>query len=291
MYHNIGSEDPALPGLSVRAFSEHMHWLRKHCEPIGPASLVECSKQGRQARPPVLVTFDDGYRDYHDLAYPILKKLGIPALVFLVTSLMDKGQMLWTDELQRAVMVSPAQKASCPWLDGTMVPLSSVASRRAWGEQARHFLKALPDDSRAVELEKMFGEIGRPSPLARRRMLNWDEVRATLDLTVYGGHTHTHPVLSRVQRSEAELEIRTCRDRILAETGRAPTYFAYPSGRPQDFTAESQTILRENGFTLAFSTVEGIAGPDSDWMAIKRLPGGNLASTPEFVWTAAGRSS
>ena len=44
-------------------------------------------------------------------------------------------------------------------------------------------------------------------------MLTWDEVRATLDLTRYGGHSHTHPILSRLDRADAEREIRTCRDR------------------------------------------------------------------------------
>jgi len=50
-------------------------------------------------------------------------------------------------------------------------------------------------------------------------------------------------------------------DRIAAETGRAPTCFAYPNSRPADYTARTQEIVRGCGFTLAFSTSEGIAGP------------------------------
>lgn len=282
MYHRIGGEGTDLAGLPVDVFSEQMHWLREHCEPIGPASLVECARQGRRQRPAVLVTFDDGYRDYHDLAYPILKDLGIPAVVFLATSLVDTGRTIWTEEVQCAVMASSVRQVSCPWSEGAVASLSDRASRRAWGSSAREYLKALPDEERCLAMEKMLDELGRPS-WSQRQMLSWDEVRATRDLTVYGGHTHTHPILARVDRSRAELEIRTCRDRILAETGSAPTCFAYPNGRSQDFTSETQALLREYGFTLSFSTIPGIAGPDSDWMAVKRLPTHNTGAA-DLAW-------
>ena len=128
--------------------------------------------------------------------------------------------------------------------------------------------------------------LGAP-PTRERQMLNWDEVRRTMDLTRYGGHTHTHPILSRLDRDAAEREIRTCRDRIADETGRAPTLFAYPNGRAADFTTETQDLLRQSGFQVAFSTIEGIAGPDTDWMAVKRLPGAGH-DVPDFVWAASG---
>jgi peptidoglycan/xylan/chitin deacetylase (PgdA/CDA1 family) len=120
-------------------------------------------------------------------------------------------------------------------------------------------------------------------------MLTWDEVRATADLTRFGGHSHTHPILSRLDGARAEQEIRTCRDRIAQETGRTPIYFAYPNGRATDYTDETKQILRRNGFTVAFSTREGIAGADSDWMAVPRLPG-EAADLADFAWIAAGRS-
>jgi peptidoglycan/xylan/chitin deacetylase (PgdA/CDA1 family) len=131
--------------------------------------------------------------------------------------------------------------------------------------------------------------LGDPPP-KERQMLSWDEVRRTLALTSYGGHTHTHPILSRIDAGAADREIRTCKERIAAETGRAPTLFAYPNGRKSDYTDETKQILRSHGFRLAFSTSEGIAGPDSDWLAIKRLPGEAAVDLPDFGWIAAGLS-
>src|SRR5262249_22547532 len=124
-------------------------------------------------------------------------------------------------------------------------------------------------------------------PLTERQMLSWDEVRRTTGLTRYGGHSHTHPILSRLDRSAAISEIRTCRDRIAAETGHAPVLFAYPNGTPADFTQETKGILRDHGFEIAFATTTGVAGARTDWMAVPRLPGFE-GDIPDFAWTAAG---
>ena len=50
----------------------------------------------------IAITFDDGYRDNFVCAFPILKKLGIPATIFLATEYMDSGQLPWYDQVRLA---------------------------------------------------------------------------------------------------------------------------------------------------------------------------------------------
>jgi peptidoglycan/xylan/chitin deacetylase (PgdA/CDA1 family) len=288
-YHRIRAAGSADPGLSVEKFAEQMRWVRDRCDPIGPEALVERARQRRAARPPVLVTFDDGYRNYHDLAYPVLESLAIPAVVFLATSFVDEGGMMWTEEVQWAADNTQKERVTLPWGDARTVELRDAAARAALGGEARAHLKRLPDAERRATQAALLRELGNPPP-KERQMLSWDEVRRTMGLTCYGGHTHTHPILSRLDAEAADREIRTCKERIVAETGRAPTVFAYPNGRKSDYTAETKQILRRHGFELAFSTSEGIAGADSDWMAIKRLPGESAADLADFGWIAGGMS-
>src|SRR5205814_1621452 len=159
-----------------------------------------------------------------DLAYPVLRELGIPALVFLATSFLDDGGMMWTDAVQWAALATRRQRVNLPWTDGATagptgrqaIALPDRAARAALGERARAYLKRLPDDQRRAALAALLDELGAP-PERPREMLTWDEVRRTMDLTRFGGHTHTHPILSRLDRAAAEREIRTCRDRIAAE--------------------------------------------------------------------------
>jgi peptidoglycan/xylan/chitin deacetylase (PgdA/CDA1 family) len=289
MYHRIVDRDRSLEGLPLETFAAQMRWIRGHCEPIAPEAIVERARDGARARPAVLVTFDDGYRDYHDLAYPVLRELGIPALVFLATSFLDEGGLMWTDAVQWAALSTRRQRVRLPWADESTVALPDRATRAALGARARAHLKRLPDPERHAAMAALLDELGRV-PERPREMLTWDEARRTMDLTRFGGHTHTHPILSRLERAAAEHEIRTCRDRIAAETGVAPTAFAYPNGRPDDYTTETQEILRGLGFTAAYATSEGIAGRTTDWMAIKRLPA-VTGSVADFAWIATSRSA
>jgi len=287
-YHRILGEDRTLAGLPVESFAAQMRWLRANCDPIGVDALRERAAAPPRMRPAVLVTFDDGYRDYHDLAYPVLKQLGIPAVVFLATSFLDEGGMMWTDQVQWAALSTTRARVVLPWDGQPTLELPDRAAREALGERAREHLKRLPDGERRAVIPALLAALGDP-PARARQMLTWDEVRRTMDLTTYGGHTHTHPILSRLSAEQAEEEISTCRDRIATETGVAPTSFAYPNGRPSDYTAETQTILQRNGFSLAFSTSRGIAGRGTDWMAVTRLPSDALELS-DFVWLAAGLS-
>jgi peptidoglycan/xylan/chitin deacetylase (PgdA/CDA1 family) len=287
MYHRILGSDRSLVGLPVEDFDQQMKFIRDNCEPIEPDQLVSRIQKPNRLRPAVLVTFDDGYRDFHDRAYPVLKRYSVPALVFLATSFLDEGGMIWTDLVQLAAISTQKSRVKLPW-SGEEIALSDGKSRAGLGQKARNHLKTLPDPERRAQLEALVAELGRP-PARERQMLTWDEVRNTMDLTRYGGHSHTHPILSRLDRAAAEKEIGTCRDRIAVETGEAPTYFAYPNGRPADYTAETQAILKHHGFNIAFSTSEGIAGADTDFMAVKRLPG-EAAQISDFAWLAAGLS-
>ena len=289
-YHRIVGDEPSLPGVSVAHFAAQMKWVRENCEPIAPDALVERSRAPRRTRPAVLVTFDDGYRSYHDLAYPVLKRYDIPAVNFLVTALVDEPAMLWTDRVQWAALTTPREGVRVPWMNGGVsVPLPDRGARERFGLAARTLLKTVPDAVRIERVEELVAMLGG-SPPRTRQMTTWAEVRRTMDLTTYGGHTHTHPILSQLGREAAAREIRTCRDRIAAETGRAPTYFAFPNGTPADFTAETQDVLREHGFSVAFSTIDGVAGASTDWMAVRRIAGID-ADMPSFVWVAAGLAS
>ncbi len=43
----------------------------------------------------VCVTFDDGYHDNYSIAYPLLKKLGIPFIIYVTTGIIDNQQEMW----------------------------------------------------------------------------------------------------------------------------------------------------------------------------------------------------
>ncbi len=296
MYHRIvADEDPAgitFEGMPAARFKEQMEWLARRCRPIGfreDDDGIDAALRSRGGKPPILVTFDDGYRDYHDVAYPILRQLGIPSIVFLATRFIDEGGLIWTDALRWAVLRSPCSDMALPWSPGAHVPLSDLSTRHAAIRTCKEHLKSVDDASRQAALAALYRalEVDPSVAAAGRQMLNWDEVRACLDGTHFGGHTHTHPILSRLSEPDMEREIALCRDRIVAETSVVPRCFAYPNGRAQDFTPATQRLLERHGFRYGFSTIEGVHRLGNDRYAIHRQPTGG-STLADFAWLVGG---
>ena len=84
-YHDLGYKG----GIQVTPenFERQMFFLKeKHYNVIPLDELVEGIKKGKKfARNTVVITFDDGYQDNYSYAYPVLKKYGFPATIFLIS--------------------------------------------------------------------------------------------------------------------------------------------------------------------------------------------------------------
>lgn len=281
-YHRIGVPEDPFPHQDVSVFRSQMQWLRANCTIIAPEELRERVRESERLRPPVLVTFDDGFRGFHDHAFPILRELDIPAVVFLATHFADEGGLMWSDLLYLAVHRTRKDRARLPWAEASL-DVRDTKGRTAFLRACKAHLKEIPEREKEAVLSVILDELGADAvPQVERQMLSWTEVRATMSLARYGGHTHTHTILSRADPARLEHEIKTCRDRIAAETAVTPTLFAYPNGQPCDFTAETKAMLRRYGFEMAFTAADGVNGKDTDWMEVRRV--GGDGSVPDLVW-------
>jgi peptidoglycan/xylan/chitin deacetylase (PgdA/CDA1 family) len=210
--------------------------------------------------------------------------------VFLTTAFIDDARRLfWWDKIHLAAHRTGRTEVRLPW------PAHQVLGLRD-GKERRTFVRVVKDDLRRIAaprrdelVDALLLELGRPSLDVPRQMLNWDEVRATRPLTTFGAHTHTHPILSLLPGNELDDEIRICRERIETETGEAPLYFAYPNGRAQDFTPGTHAALARQGIAVAFASEPGVNGPDTDWLAVKRVAGSG--AVPDFAWLVSGITS
>jgi peptidoglycan/xylan/chitin deacetylase (PgdA/CDA1 family) len=95
--------------------------------------------------------------------------------------------------------------------------------------------------------------------------LSWDQVREMLAAgMVIGGHTASHPILSRLTRAEQLADIVAGEQRLREELGIAMDTFAYPFGVREAFNDDSRECLSERGVRTAFSYYGGFRKPD-DW--------------------------
>ena len=217
--------------VSAGQLEEHCALLAAHCDllTLAQADAIWRGEVDVPARG-VLVTFDDGHRALHDLALPILRAHCVPAVVFACTDPIERQVRFWFDAVARASGEAAVQSAKS----------------MAWNEW--HALAA------AHEVAIADGD-----PVAPMTEAQLAEVAADPLITI-GAHTATHPILSRAPRDVQRAEITQSIASIAGITGRTPTAFAYPNGRPGiDYDMTTLALLREAGVTTAFTTAEGFA--------------------------------
>lgn len=99
MYHNVGKprENAALRSLYVspRMFKFQMRYLKTAGFKVVPLTeIATFVRNGGTGDRLVALTFDDGYRDFYENAFPVLKEYNFPSTVFLVSDLVGK-ENLW----------------------------------------------------------------------------------------------------------------------------------------------------------------------------------------------------
>jgi peptidoglycan/xylan/chitin deacetylase (PgdA/CDA1 family) len=91
VYHSI-SEDPLNPfSVSPEDFEEQVRFLSQEYNVISLEELVACITDNGREIPPdsVVITFDDGFKDNYIYAYPVLRKYGVPATIFVITERLE----------------------------------------------------------------------------------------------------------------------------------------------------------------------------------------------------------
>jgi peptidoglycan/xylan/chitin deacetylase (PgdA/CDA1 family) len=219
----------------------------------------------------VLVTFDDGYRDNYELAFPVLRRHGVSAAFFVVSGFIDQPRLPWWDEF--AWMAESAPDAVLPageWLAADLPMRPTVAAVRELTTK----YKALPAHRAEAFLDWCGQAAGcgrADSSLADELWMTWDMAREMREAGMaFGGHTDTHPVLARLDRAGQDHEVARCKERLEAELGDAMRLFSYPVGLRDSFDANTRDCLREHDVELAFSCYGGFQEPGGDPYDVKR---------------------
>jgi len=263
-YHRVGNSnqslfDRGLWSADADTFTDQIRFCKSQLEVITPDHLpqVLTHGSGRYA----LITFDDGYRDNYEIAFPILKAEGVSATFFITTGFVDAPQLPWWDEIAWMVRTSRQERVELPrWIPA---PISFDKPERE--EAVRTLLrayKAMPAESTGDYLDAI-AEATRSgrcdaAGVGRGLWMDWGmlrEMRAA-GMTV-AGHTVTHPVLARTSITRQREEILGCGARLAEEMGEPMKYFSYPIGKPGSFDAVTQDCLREAGVRYAFSYYGG----------------------------------
>ncbi len=272
IYHRVlAAHDPLRPSEPTGAeFEARMHFAKANFNVISLADGVAGLKRGRLPPRALAITFDDGYRDNHDIAMPVLVRLGLPATFFVATGYLDGGRMF------NDTVIEAARQAETETLDLADLGLGShaiatVEQKRATARGILDQIKYLPPELRVDIVEKIAERV--KANLPDDLMLTSKHIAAMHRAGMaIGAHTVSHPILAEMDIEAAQREIGEGRAHLERIVGAPVKLFAYPNGRPgQDYTSAHVGLVRELGFDAAVSTAWGAARIGDDLFQIPRF--------------------
>jgi peptidoglycan/xylan/chitin deacetylase (PgdA/CDA1 family) len=267
-YHRIGDSqstlyDPDVFSATGEALEDQIGFLKKNLPLIGLEEAVGIATGKRSLTTALgLITFDDGYKDNYDLAFPILRSHNVPGAFFLVTSYVGSAFVPWWDEIAYIAKQSTKDRVRLEYpeeIEFEDVQANAIAaSRRLAGLYKR---PGVDGEKLLVAIADRF-DAPRAGESADRLFLNWDEAREM----VRGGmniasHTHTHRILSKLTEEQQYTEAADSKRMLEERLGIRVETMAYPVGLQSSFSTETAPALTRAGYCAAFSFYGGLNRP------------------------------
>ncbi|MGA7123141.1 MAG: polysaccharide deacetylase family protein [Polyangiaceae bacterium] len=272
-YHRVAHSgaastlDDGVVDVTQELLEKQLSFLGRWFQAVGLDELLLFA-QGRHALPnnPVLITFDDGYRDNHDVALPLLRRYGIRATFFVATEYVEKRRLFWWDRIALAIKRSEQNRIEIDYPERIALSMAGASERSRSIRRLQRIVKVTP----GLDLERFINGLERAACaqlnpheqrcLADETVMTWDHVvalrRAGMDVQ---SHTETHRVLQTLDARQLAKELRGSRDALQRVLGEPVRAISYPVGDPVGWTPHIRRAVREAGYELGFSNGTGMS--------------------------------
>lgn len=294
MYHGVdtGALNPVLnfDGMHVRVerFERQMRYLAAHYRVVALDQLPDGGPGVEAGRPLAAITFDDGYRNLYQYASPVLRRLGLPATVFVITDFLQYGRAPWWDRMRAMVASTRCAVVRVP-VQGTerRLPLETVAHKQAALRVLARELGGLPPQRREALLARLADDLEvEESKLRTFRPLSTRRLREMAgDGVSVGGHGRSHDSFLQLSRECLLAELTESKRVLESVTGRPIRWLSFPYG---EFSREAVEAAIEAGYRGAVTTVEGLNDGIRDPFAIRRVGVNDNVTLAQFIVATSG---
>jgi peptidoglycan/xylan/chitin deacetylase (PgdA/CDA1 family) len=268
--------DDGVVDASPAEFDAHVRTIRRYFTPVGIPQVLG-SLEGKPLPPnPILVTFDDGYRDNLEVALPILQRHDVKAVFFIATHYLTHRTTFWWDRINYIYKTSGRSTISNLSLDAALRKVKDTV-----GLDLDGFLDELAFSAGVLWTRDLDRQI------AESLLMTWDEVRQLRDAGMdIESHTRTHRVLQTLSPAELRDELVESRRDLEHELGTTVSAISYPIGHRLGHRDDVRDALRAAGYKLGFTNATGThrVNSDVDPYDVNRI--GLDYGTPEALFRA-----
>ena len=229
--------------ISTRMLERQLDWIGRRFRFVSLDELGALMESGNSLPERVAaVTFDDGYQDVYEHAFPLLKKKGIPAAVFVVTDLIGTSQIQIHDLLYLLLAGAESKGVSAPqflsrFLANLGISLSPSPGMATISRDPHAALETLfgilPQSAVLSVIEALQAKVAlSQDTLREHRAMSWQAVLEmhAAGITI-GSHSRTHAVLPNENAEKVEEETLGSREALEKRLGEKIRHFAYPCGQ------------------------------------------------------------
>lgn len=267
-FYHVVSDDyvPHVSNLyqfrTIAEFLADVEFFARHFEPVTLGDIIEALNANRRLPPACFhLTFDDGFREMHDVVAPILYRAGVSGTFFLTSKFLDGGGLAHHNEISLLLDKIKSQPPSDA-VTTRLEPFLPTAQNP--GSTLRDRLLAIPYADRGnvramaeildVDID---GYVREAQP-----HLTSDQVKAMIAQGfAIGGHSHDHPLYGKLSLDEQLNQTRTSMEILDSKFGHKPKAFAFPHNDDGVGDEFFSTLFGEQTLDVSFGTSGFVSHP------------------------------
>ncbi|MFT6372514.1 MAG: peptidoglycan/xylan/chitin deacetylase (PgdA/CDA1 family) [Gammaproteobacteria bacterium] len=267
-YHRIYHEplktnfDEGVYGHSAEFFEKQIIFLKQSFDVIDEASLIKLIESGKPiTQRTALITFDDGYIDNYEIAYPILKAHNTPATFFIPINQIEGLTYPWWDAIAYTVKLSTKKTIK---LQGKSLNIGSDSGRRKTIRDILQLFKNTPHqhtDSLLAELHqecRLEQTQDDVTQATLKQFMNWEQIaEVTKNNITIGSHTINHPVLANLSDEQQAFELNESKLFLEKKLNHSISSISYPVGSQNTFNDKTKELAKQAGYKIGFSFLDG----------------------------------
>jgi peptidoglycan/xylan/chitin deacetylase (PgdA/CDA1 family) len=242
-----------------------------------------------ESRKAVCITFDDGLRDVVDFALPILRRYRAPSTVFLITSTVNRQDLLWQHRLYESIDRLPV--AECL---KHLPALGKLSDKTAFASRVVQELGRIELEEAALALANVAGmSPGDEMSLAKRLYLREEDIDLmNQNKMAVAGHSHEHWPASKHTATELQADYHACMTALSQLSDRRAFQFGVPFG---DVSNGCVSLAKKAGFSDVYIS-EGFLSPVNGKAFPRVWPHGSLDDfatvlSQQFRWQSEAVAS
>lgn len=224
--HRVTDSRGSCASISASLFDDLLPWLKQRFSLVG---FDELSRLSASDKPPMLISFDDGYKDFIDIAAPILEKHRVRVNQNIVPAMIESGRPPMNVILQDFINCAPAALLR-------EVPLPGLPSGADPDNRARSCLicsavfKAQPIAAQKAQFSQLQPQLERLDSFRPTPVMTIEEVRQIAGFHWLGAHSFEHASMAAESDNYLKDDVRKCREYFLERLNFAPSVYAFPNG-------------------------------------------------------------